>query len=147
MNNNSTRGFRAELHCKTSAWTPRYLFASVAFLRKNQRRLRGQAHTTTRGEIQPAERSGGQFLEGYTAETYAKVMGGSERRDPHPTAPHQSRVYPLVLLNGSSGWVVFTPYRHTRRQCLLAAHAASVRSMRPSLQLERPHNPRHQISS
>ena len=27
------------------------------------------------------------------------------------------------------------------------SHDASVRSMRPSLQLERPHNPRHQISS
>ena len=27
------------------------------------------------------------------------------------------------------------------------AQAASVRSMRPSLQLERPHNPRHRIST
>ena len=29
--------------------------ASVVFLRKPQRRLRGQAHTTSRDEIQPAE--------------------------------------------------------------------------------------------
>ena len=47
-------------------------------------------------------------LRGYTAETYAKVMGSS---CPSQPSLKPASIPPLVLLMDRGGWVFFTPYR------------------------------------